>query len=163
MKPPCQVDAQKQTRFFRIENQFARIGPLSLRLSDTPLFDQLPFATSIRHLICNFEPHFWLEIITSRDAKSACFLGNENSARSFSDRSFLNPPRVMDVRAFGSWMSTPKCLFFFQDFEGLTEVLPPDVRRDIRVDVRGISGPKTYSLGCFFDPDFQGSRRHVMR
>ena len=51
-------------------------------------------------------------------------LGNENSARSFSDRSFLNPPRVMDVRAFGSWTSAPKCLFF-QDFEGLTEVFAP--------------------------------------
>ena len=47
----------------------------------------------------------------------------------------------MDVRAFGSWMSAPKCLLF-QDFEGLTEVLPLDFRRDIRVDVRGISDPK---------------------
>ena len=28
--------------------------------------------------------------------------------------------------------------------------MPPDVRRDIRADVRQISGPKTYSLGCFF-------------
>ena len=27
----------------------------------------------------------------------------------------------MDVRAFGSWTSAPKCLFF-QDFEGLTAV-----------------------------------------
>ena len=46
---------------------------------------------------------------------------------------FLNPPGVMEVRALGSW-----------------KLLPPDVRRDIRVDVRGISGPKLYSLGCFF-------------
>ena len=30
----------------------------------------------------------------------------------------------MDVRAFGSWTSAPKCLFF-QDFEGLTEVFAP--------------------------------------
>ena len=51
-------------------------------------------------------------------------VGNENSARSFSDRSFSETPRVMDVRAFGSWMSAPKCLFF-QDFEGLTEVFAP--------------------------------------
>ena len=30
----------------------------------------------------------------------------------------------MHVRAFGSWMSAPRCLFF-QDFEGLTEVFAP--------------------------------------
>ena len=30
----------------------------------------------------------------------------------------------MDIRAFGSWMSAPKCLFS-QDFEGLTEVFAP--------------------------------------
>ena len=58
----------------------------------------------------------------------------------------------MDVRVFGSWTCAPKCLFF-QDFEGLTEVFALDVRQDIRVDVRKISGPKTYSLGCFFIPD----------
>ena len=63
---------------------------------------------------------------------------------------FVLNPGVMYVRAFGSWMSAPKCLFFFQDFEGLTEVFAPDVRRDIRVDVCGISHPKTYSLGCCF-------------
>ena len=40
-------------------------------------------------------------------------LGNEKSARSFSDRSFF-----MDVRTGGS---APKC-FIFQDLEGLTEV-----------------------------------------
>ena len=34
----------------------------------------------------------------------------------------------MDVRAFGSWMSAAKCLFFFQDFEALTEVLGRDTR-----------------------------------
>ena len=33
-------------------------------------------------------------------------------------------PRVMDVRAFGSWMSAPKGLLF-QDYEGLTEVFAP--------------------------------------
>ena len=60
----------------------------------------------------------------------------------------------MDIRAFGSWMSAQKCLFFFQEIEGLTEVFAP-VRRDIRVDVRGISGPKTYSLGCFFVPELR--------
>ena len=62
---------------------------------------------------------------------------------------FLNPPEVMDVCAFGSWMSAPKCLFLFQNFDGRPKVLPPDVCR-IRMDVHRISGPKTYSLGCFF-------------
>ena len=75
---------------------------------------------------------------------------------------FFSPPRVVDVRALGSWMSAPKCLFF-QDFEGLTEVLP-----DICVDVRGVSGPKTYSLGCFFVPDFSweatnGGAKRIVR
>ena len=37
-------------------------------------------------------------------------LGNKNSAQSFSDRSFWKSLRVVDVRAFGSWMSAPKCL-----------------------------------------------------
>ena len=90
---------------------------------------------------------------------STCFchtgVGNEKSARSFSDRSFFEPPcghgrpclRVMDVGT--------EVLAFFQDFEGLTQVLPPDVCRDIRVDVRRISGPKTYSLGRFFLPEFR--------
>ena len=82
-------------------------------------------------------------------------LGNENSARSFSDRSFLSPPSRRGRPRFGSWMPAPTCSFF-QDSEGLTEVFAPDVRRDIRVDVRGISGPKTYSLGCFFVPEGQG-------
>ena len=45
------------------------------------------------------------------------FLGNENSARSFSDRSLWKSLRVVDVRALGSWISAPKCLFFFQDFK----------------------------------------------
>ena len=52
--------------------------------------------------------------------------GNENSARSFSDRSFLNPPGLMDVRAFGQGMSAPKSLFL-QDFKGLTEVFAPGI------------------------------------
>ena len=72
-------------------------------------------------------------------------VGNENSARSFSDRSSFQPPwghgrprlRVVDVRT--------EMLVFFPGFQGHDR----SVRRDIRVDVRGISGPKTYSLGCF--------------
>ena len=30
---------------------------------------------------CEFEPQIWLEIITSRDAKSACFKGSRTSCR----------------------------------------------------------------------------------
>ena len=44
-------------------------------------------------------------------------IGNENSAQSFSDRSFWKSLRVVDVRTFGSWIAAPKFLFFFQDFE----------------------------------------------
>ena len=72
----------------------------------------------------------------------------------------LNPPMVMDIRAFGSWTSAPK-REFLQDFEGLAKFLPSDVRRDIRVDVRRISGPKTYSLGCFFIPEDHSGKLHI--
>ena len=41
------------------------------------------------------------------------------------------------------------CLFFLH-LDGLTEVLDQaDVSPDTRLDVRGISGHKTYSLVCF--------------
>ena len=39
-------------------------------------------------------------------------VGDEKSARSFSAQ--VAPPGVMDVRAFGSWMSAPTCVFFFR-------------------------------------------------
>ena len=29
--------------------------------------------------LCNFEPHIWPEIITSRDAESTCFKGSRTS------------------------------------------------------------------------------------
>ena len=45
----------------------------------------------------------------------------------------------MDVSAFGSWMSSPKCLLF-QDFEGLTEAFvprrPPGYPRGHPQDIR---------------------------
>ena len=82
------------------------------------------------------------------------YLGNENSARSFLTEVKKKNPGAMDVRTFGSWMSALKCLFFSRIWRAWPKFLPPDVRRDIRVDVRGISGPKTYSLGCFFLPDY---------
>ena len=53
--------------------------------------------------------------------------------------------RVMDVRTK---------MLVFPGFRGPDRSFcPPDARRDIRVDVRRISGPKTYSLGCFFVPE----------
>ena len=56
----------------------------------------------------------------------AAYLGNKKSARSFSDRSFFHGrPRGTSV---------PKCLLFFQDLEGLTEVFG-------RMSA-GMSGPK---------------------
>ena len=78
------------------------------------------------------------------------WLGNENSAQSFSDRSFWKSLRVVDVRAFRSWTSAPKCLFFFSRIlSALTEVLGRDIRandpgcpRDIR--------PKTFLFGLIF-------------
>ena len=57
------------------------------------------------------------------------FLGNENSAQSFSDRSFWKSLKVMDVRAFGSWMSAPKCLFF-QDFDRSDRSFGPGYPRE---------------------------------
>ena len=77
------------------------------------------------------------------------FLGNENSAQSFSDRSFWKSLRLMDVRAFGSWMSAPRC-FFFRDFERPDRSFGQGYPREWPPDVRGISIPKTSSLGCFF-------------
>ena len=56
-------------------------------------------------------------------------------------------------------------MLVFQDLKDLTEAFAPDVRWDIRVDVRRISDPKTYSLGCFFvldvwdTPNFIEARR----
>ena len=57
----------------------------------------------------------------------------------------------MGVRAFGSWMSAPYCVFF-QDFEGLTEAFGPGRPHKWPRDVRWISGPETSSLGCFVVP-----------
>ena len=62
--------------------------------------------------------------ILSNLLKEVLSIGNGKSARRFSAQSFLHPLGVMDVRAFGSWMSTPIC-FFFQGFEGLPKVFDP--------------------------------------
>ena len=46
------------------------------------------------------------------------------STKSCSDRNFLETPRFVDIRTFGSWMSAPTCLFF-QGFEGSDESFDP--------------------------------------
>ena len=50
----------------------------------------------------------------------------------------------MDVRAFGSWTSAPKSLFF-QDFEGLTEVFAPGCPQGY---------PRGRPPGCLFALDY---------
>ena len=73
-------------------------------------------------------------------------IGNENSAQNFSDQSFWKSLRVVDVRAFGSWMSAAKCLFF-QDLEGPDRSFGRDIRaNDPRMSAE-ISVPKPSSLG----------------
>ena len=92
---------------------------------------------SPRFFCLRWRPFFVLSVI---------LIGKENSAQSFSDRSFWKSLRVVDVRAFGSWMSAPKCLFF-QDFEFPDRSFGPGYPREWPPDVRGISVPKTSSLG----------------
>ena len=175
------------------------LSTIKLALSKFYLGSQHP-SPNVK-FFCKFEPQIWLEIITSRDAKSACFEGSKTSCREiifgifwpnfgrkrshhvmdascrllswrfprkkknsafgrlsslppmpnplnnasfliivvspslswerkFSPKFFLTEeknPRVMDVRAIGSWMSAPKRLSFFfsLDFEGLTEAFAP--------------------------------------
>ena len=79
---------------------------------------------------------------------------NEKSAQSFSDRSFWKSLRVVDVRAFGSWMSAPKCLFF-QDFEALTEVLGRDIRANDPRMSAGYPSPKNFLCGLIFRSCFR--------
>ena len=84
---------------------------------------------------------------------------NENSAQSFSDRSFWKSLRVVDVRAFGSWMSAPKCLFF-QDCDRPDRSFGPGYPREWPPDVRGMSVPKTSSLGWFFVLEIKSGQTH---
>ena len=63
----------------------------------------------------------------------------------------------MDVRAFGSWMSAPKCSFF-QDFEGLTEVFAPRTSAGISAwTSAGYPAPKL-TLWAAFSGQCEGSR-----
>ena len=94
--------------------------------------------------------------------QTSSFLGNENSAQSFSNRSFWKSLRVVDVRAFESWMSTPKCLFF-QDFDCPDRSFWPGYPRKWPPDIRGMSVPKTSSLGWFFVLEFRAGAAHSQR
>ena len=89
----------------------------------------------------------------------AGYLANEDSAQSFSDRTFWKSLGVMDVRAFGSWMSAPKCLFS-QDFDRPDRSFGSGYPREWPPDVRGMSVPKTSSLGWFFVLDYFQLQQH---
>ena len=86
----------------------------------------------------------------------ACLLkhstGNEDqlTAWSFPDRTFSEPVGVMDVRAFGWWMSAHRHAYF-PGFWG------PDRSfwHDHRISA-GYPAPKLPSLGCFFVCDTNG-------
>ena len=119
-----------------------------------PLFSTPPMASSEKRLFlrlfCDFGPGGprdsckWS--LGSQCNRMDLHIGNGNSARSFSDRSFFEPPwghgrprlRVMD-----------KCLFF-QDSEGLTEVFapgrPPGYPRGRPPDIR----PQNLLFGLLF-------------
>ena len=77
-------------------------------------------------------------------------IGNENSAQSFSDRSFWKSLRVVDVRTFASWISAPKCLFF-QDFERPDRSLGRDIRAN---DPRTSAGYPARKLPLWADFSF---------
>ena len=79
-------------------------------------------------------------------------IGNENSAQSFSDRSFWESLRVVDVRAFRSWISAP----FFQDFERPDRSLGRDIRAN---DPRMSAGYPSQKLPLWADFSFL---THVM-
>ena len=76
----------------------------------------------------------------------------KNQPEVFLHKVFLRPPRVMDIRAFGSRTSAQKTCFSCAPSDGV-KVSGWDVRPDIRPDVREISRPKNLCLGCFSIPD----------
>ena len=77
--------------------------------------------------------------------------GTKIQPEAFLTEVFLNPPGVMDVRAFGSWTSAPKCLFFSRSLRASPKFYPR--RPPAYPRARRISGPNTYSLGCFAVPE----------
>ena len=65
-------------------------------------------------------------MVLDRSDRADLYLGAKIQPKVFLTEVFGNPLGVVDVRAFGSWMSAPKCLFF-QDLTALTEVLGQDI------------------------------------
>ena len=47
----------------------------------TPVMGSQHPSPNVKKTLCNFEAQIWLEMITSRDAKSACFKGSRTSCR----------------------------------------------------------------------------------
>ena len=70
----------------------------------------------------------------------------KSSPKVFLIKVFWKPLRVIDIRAFGSWMSEPTCLFS-RVFKYPDQSFDPGYPREWPPDVRGISVPRTYSLG----------------
>ena len=74
----------------------------------------------------------------------------KNQPEVFLHKVFLRPPRVMDVRAFGSRTSVQKTIFSCAPSDGV-KFFGQDVRLDIRREARG--GQKTLCLRFFSLPD----------
>ena len=95
----------------------------------------------------------WLVLPRCEATDWVCLLKQgcaKNQPKGFLHKVFLRPPRVMDVRAFGSRTSAQRTLFFLRSERWA--LLGRDVRPDIRPDVRRISRPKTLCFGCFSLP-----------
>ena len=119
-------------------------------------------------LECALHASLCCEILPSAGFMLAAgmWIRNENSAQSFSDRSFWKSLRIADIRAFGSWMSALKCLHF-HDFDRPDRSFGPGYPREWPPDVRGMSVPKTSSLGWFsflsgrLGADLTRQRKHI--
>ena len=100
--------------------------------------------------------HYIVTKYSTTIARLSSRIGNEYSARNFSDRSFLEPPWghgrlrlwVKDVR-------TEKLVS--PGFRGPDRSFCP--RTSAGIAALTSAGPRTHSLGCFFVPDLSGSRR----
>ena len=93
------------------------------------------------------------EFPQNKKRKDKDFRERKFSPKFFWPKFFWTPLGSWTSAPSGPWTSAPKCLFFSRISRAWPKFLPPDVRRDIRVDVRRISGPKTYSLGWFSVPE----------
>ena len=118
-----------------------------LREKTWPVTSELHMMADCGHGVISV--HLDLVQISGHTKKNV--LGNEISAQSFFDRSFWKSLRVVDVRAFGSWMSALKCLFFSRILTALTEVLGRDIRAN---DPRMSAGYPVRKLPLWADFSF---------